>query len=865
MSPTVSQVLSWDLEALTGQATFWTQQAEGFRTQLGNATNGIKGSDTAIGGKFGTSLRDRGTTLTTNGDKIGTAITAAGTAITDNLATVSTAKQSVADQVQTIQDAGYEWRETGEVAVSDSQILAASAEVNGVKPSSEDVTTKIAALERQASDYGTELKKRLAAAGTAADTVANSITNAFKELPDAPDRRAQGQEDGATIADGRLSDEETARIGARIAALELTPEQLAAIANGEEVTVPQPTLDYLQNLYDEAGRDGLLDLADRLEKNGSPEALALREDLANGLLTLSNENVVARDENGNVTGTGGWDQLHPEIREFVGTRPNNLLEGPDGNTSDVPDDYRAGPMGWMESSRVVEYSNDVARFGSFLAASDESFIPGERFGVELDRQAAHQAWLVDNDAFEQKYGQWQINPVTGDAEWKANTEQAAQDLLSVGARNHESSYAVLTGNGSEELFGKDVPGQSYKPYEPDVIRGIFQRDWEDDGTAAGGMINWIGTESHEVGPDGQPTEQALRAREALTHLPDLFAPREEYEPSGDQPQVNRPGGLDVSEFERTEKGFADNPELSRALANVMGSNIDAYIDSAGNPRNAYLADYGEAQLEPTSANRLLYLASQSEEGRLTLEVGRQAYEASLLNAAFSQSDQSPGEYLRPHIEQLAGLDSRITNAAANALTYQDEQDISKYNDKQQEIYDRKLAAANIIGDVLVGNAGDAAKFALTEKLPGMIGRDLTDGEKFTIDTVNSNSKLLANAGVDALIKDYIDKPDKLAVQYPSESKLNDQAYRDFERAIMQSAFENGRLDQQFINPATNQPIDLDDPVNENTKKDFWRYLNRQGLTDLNTTYRLVHGMETVMGVGVDGSSLEVIRTGQQKP
>ncbi|MEU4708638.1 hypothetical protein AB0G00_19595 [Nocardia salmonicida] len=693
---------------------------------------------------------------------------------------------------------------------------------------------------------------------TASDEVrvrGNQLGNGL-DVPTATtvDVAALGRQDGETIADGKLSDEEIARITARLNQAGLTPEQLQALADGQEVTVPQSTMDYLSNLYDKAGRDGLIDLADRLVVNGSPESLELRSSLADGLLTLSNEDVVTPASAGAIPERGGWDQLHPEIRELIGTRPG-FNDSPDGNTSDLPDDYRSGFFGpnmdrW---AGVQEYTKDMRGFGQFLASSDQSYIPGERFGVELDRQAANQAWIADNGGYQNYTGD------PNEPEWLSRTEHSAADLLSVGTRNNDASYALLTGNGSEELFGKDVPGQSYEKYDPQVVQGIFQHDWVDNGTAAGQMISWIGTESHEVGADGKLTTDALQAREALTHLPDVFTPREEEDdPDDDKPDRHRSGGIDVEEFEKIEMGFVNNPELARGLSVAMGSNIESWENHLV-PGTAYLPDVGEAQLGVTDANRLLYLASQSDSGRLTLEVARSAYETEILNRAFTQNEMAPSEYLDRHLSGLATLDGRVSNAAANALTFQDENTVQKHNDAQQEIYDNKKAAAKLVDQILMGSVDVGLDYGkgLTQDSYGLGAATGVEGGKKV-------AAMLGEGLVEGMIMNYVDQPEKMSVEYPDGAAMNSVAVREFQQSILNSAFENGRLDNMnLIDAQTGRPIDLSRNISESAQVKLDEYIRMQGFQPLVDRYETSHGMTTVMGAGLGGSKLSVIRTGTE--
>ncbi|UGT40913.1 hypothetical protein LTV02_33895 [Nocardia yamanashiensis] len=656
------------------------------------------------------------------------------------------------------------------------------------------------------------------------------------------DPAALGRQDGETVSDGKLSSEEMARIAGRLDQAGLTPEQLLTLAGGGEITVPQSTMDYLSNFYDKAGRDGLIQLADRLQTNGSPEALRLRQELANGMVTLSNEQVVTRGSDGRISDRGGWNKLDSEVRELIGTRPN-IADAPDSNTRLLPDDYRGKLFGAPIDDRhgLFNYTEDMAKFAGFLNNADPNYIPGERFGVELQRQAAHQAWILDHGGYA-GYSSIGVN----ESEWLSDTERSAQNLLGVGARNTESSYALLTGNGSEELFGKDVPGQSYEKYDPKLYSSLFQHDWKDDGKAVGQTIDWIGTDSHDTGPDGKPTIQALHAREALTRLPDFFAPSDDpQDPSklDGKPALHRSGGLDVGSFTATAKGFSDNPELARSLAHVMGSNIDSYIDSAA-PSTKYLPDAGEAQLNVTDANRLLFLSSQSEQGRLTLEVARQAYESDVLTRAFAQDGVSPGDYASSKMQQLAGLDARVTNAAQNALTFQDGNKIHDYNANLQEIFEKKMAAAEIISQVGVGSLEVA-------HVPG--------GEAGGV-----AAEMLAEHAAGGLISKFVPEPDPLGSPlYPNVTEINAQGYRNFQQEIINSAFDAGKLDPRLVDSGTGQPIDINESRPKAQNDVLTGFFERQGFSEYITDYNQTYGIEVLQGVGQHGTSLSVILTGKE--
>ncbi|WP_446225058.1 TPR repeat region-containing protein [Nocardia sp. IBHARD005] len=325
----------------------------------------------------------------------------------------------------------------------------------------------------------------------------------------------QGRLDGQTIADGKLSPEEIDRISKNLTAAGLTPTQLAALQRGEEVTVPASAMSYMTELYGSAGRDGLIGVSEQLRTDTTPGSQQLRSSLANGLLTVSNENVVGRDYRTGKDDRGGWNKLSPEVKEIVGTRPALGTDAPDSNTSRLPDDYRNNAWDSRNiTGSYKEYQDDLGKFGDFLNSSGEGYQPGDRLGVELSRQAAHQAWLADSGEYRSV-----MNP-NDVAMSDARADSTARDLLEVGTRNTDSNHALITGEGSPELFGSGEPGQTFNDGDKfkEVVAPMITRDWGDDGAAAAGMFSWINDDATSPNP-----EVATRAGESANVLANYVA------------------------------------------------------------------------------------------------------------------------------------------------------------------------------------------------------------------------------------------------------------------------------------------------------------------------------------------------------
>lgn len=120
----------------------------------------------------------------------------------------------------------------------------------------------------------------------------------------APVPPGEGAHDWEMVSDGDLSREDIGRLLANLQGVGLTPEQIRALQNGEKVEgLPDGALTYLEDLYGSAGSRGFNNLQSALAADGSPEAMAAREALSAGVLTVSNENV------SDAEGAGGLQRL----------------------------------------------------------------------------------------------------------------------------------------------------------------------------------------------------------------------------------------------------------------------------------------------------------------------------------------------------------------------------------------------------------------------------------------------------------------------------------------------------------------------------------------------------------------------------
>ncbi|NNH72328.1 hypothetical protein HLB23_21115 [Nocardia uniformis] len=499
-----------------------------------------------------------------------------------------------------------------------------------------------------------------------------------------------GREDGEAIADGTATEAQIQRIAARLAEAGLTPEQLAALANGQEVTVPVTAMAYLDEFYATAGRDGLLSFSEQLKNNGSPQATQLREDLADGLMILSNEKVVVRNSNGTgaVSMRGGYDRLHPEVQELVGTRPG--LDLPDGNTREVPDDYRSGGLFGNNSGATEEYDRDLKRFASLMNAAGEGSEPGQRFGMELTRQGAHQAVLADK---------W-----SSGGTHDGPAEQMIQDLVGAGTRSDEANYALLTGNGSEELFGKGTPGQEYGDgyHRDELLVPLLTHGWSDDGESLSEMFTWINEDARITDPSNLvQVEDARQAGEAAYGLAQLLSTTE----SGLNGQNLYESWLDLPGHDGQSLGEV-NPTATKALAAALAPYTLDMVDANDDLKNTVgFGDLGG----PIEATRVFSILDTDPDAATIINSAALA-EAERIDGIFAD------RYANGDQDHLLGTQSGdlrwLVNAGIEAEIADRQLNAADADTAKQQ----KYAAAYTAGQILLGGFGPeyAAAAAVTE-------------------------------------------------------------------------------------------------------------------------------------------------------
>lgn len=543
-----------------------------------------------------------------------------------------------------------------------------------------------------------------------------------------------GAEDGKLAAEAAQSGD-TAKlddVASRLPTFVVTPEQMQALAAGKDVpTLPAEVQDYYKEFFANAGKDGLLALDDRLTARATVDpghpadtvAASQQTALATGMLAITNEHLgTGITPDGKLTAPGSYTNLPTDIRQLVSGREQDYI----GNNS--------GPGGMKQ--RVGERT----RFADFLSHAEPAMQGGRTFSTELGRQSQSLAGILDSHPDHMPPG------FTEDGDRKS-IDDAATKLLGIANRNHDADFQLMTGR--DVITGDRLPGDmsfgargdDYGPrsvYDQKQFADTMFRNhtWGDQGTAAGDLYKWTADHIQD------PTHDGDIARKTIAALPDTL------EPKDGERLVKAADGSTY--FAHTTESFNKNPELANALARVVASDIDAFAgvdtDRHG-PKPA-------VPLELMDSERLAFLASQTQDGRHTIDAARQSYE----NAMLYQLTHGGGD-ISAHdtIQKLAGIDAHIKDAQQNALIYQDYHAVAEQNAQAQQSHDNNQQAADM-----------AKKVVDALPLPG--GK-----------AVSTIKDLVEEPAYKALMDNINPEPTPGTVQYPSVEKsilTGEQNFRD---------------------------------------------------------------------------------------
>ncbi|MBO0853183.1 MAG: hypothetical protein J2P18_05375 [Nocardia sp.] len=478
-----------------------------------------------------------------------------------------------------------------------------------------------------------------------------------------------GDEDGREAADAARNGDKAKmdEVAAHLPTYVLTPNQMQDLSAGKDVPgLPADVQDYYKHFFASAGKDGVLALNDQLKAEAtgtsdhpaSAAAEVQQRALADGMMAVSNEHVgTGIGPDGKLTSPGAYTNLPPDIRQLISGRAEDR-------------EYSGTPNPTAERQDML----DRARLGNLLGKADPTMVGGTTFSTEVARQGASMASYVDN--VDKNMG-GNMPPGFQDGD-KDTIKNSATELLGAGVKNHAADYQLMTGR--DATTGDKLPADlsfgaqgdrygAHGGYDPRKFNSIaFGHDWGDQGKTASGLYDWTADHVHDQGPEGD------LARKTISALPDIVAPKD-Y------------GSLATAEdgktiFQHNADNFNKNPELANSLARVSASDINAFAGIGDAPN----APQPAAPLDLEGSKRLAFLASQTRDGRETLDLARQTYGNAVMYQVTHDPSMSPTT-AHDTVRSIAALDAHINDSMQNAQIYQSYDVAAKHNEQAQQSHD----------------------------------------------------------------------------------------------------------------------------------------------------------------------------------
>ncbi|MFZ2528627.1 MAG: hypothetical protein WAX14_13400, partial [Rhodococcus sp. (in: high G+C Gram-positive bacteria)] len=314
---------------------------------------------------------------------------------------------------------------------------------------------------------------------TAADAAAaRSVLDALDELRAVADESIgtsglEGRALATKIADGaELSPDDVDRLLRDLRGIQPSVEQLEALARGEQIAVPQATLDYVRELYGTLGVDGFVELSEQLGDNGSIDGRRL---LANGLALAAGPGVVSGTGAGTMPAgvTAFFDEPATAVRA-TGNPPVFYTAVPNAGVLDrFAQAYGAGDPALQQNNPI---NRELLERAGLLAGID----PGPRSFIEVDDAGS------------------------------TTFDGLLENLVDAGGRDHGSVHDLVVNPTTRE--GTMLP--------------LLQHDWpESDEPAVSRMFDWIAADAIPPDDDHGAGERATRAGETAFGLSQLLSAR----------------------------------------------------------------------------------------------------------------------------------------------------------------------------------------------------------------------------------------------------------------------------------------------------------------------------------------------------
>ncbi|MGC4960943.1 hypothetical protein ACPXCG_17980 [Gordonia sp. DT218] len=412
------------------------------------------------------------------------------------------------------------------------------------KEGQEEKEGDAAAMESWRTRLVAQANAAFDAVRSAADSLGSELGNLSTITPSSLALNGtMGARDAGLASDG-FSPDELRTIGEHLKEAQLTPEQLRALMNGENVAVPPGVVSYLRNLYGGLNPQQALELRYGLDKTDASAGTAF----GNGINTLGNERV------GGGGTAGGFNELPSWMRniatERVPTNPKDVASldpfarsfvlGQLVNGATTPPGTRLGSELIQKTANLAEAERNNPSGGSPYMSNLALLGP---WGVENGLNDLVDTGHPDSSVFSGRY------------------EDTLENLLGAGSLSHEASTAILSGHGGAEA------GLEPDYNRDETLKSLFAHDWRDNGKSVGTLTDWI----DDYAADQGNSHRAGLSAEAFRGMYDFT----------DNP-ANFTFLMDTNGGHSGSLGDI-NPELARAMEQATRPYFN--ILSGGNPLN----------------------------------------------------------------------------------------------------------------------------------------------------------------------------------------------------------------------------------------------------------------------------------------
>ncbi|MCY9785886.1 hypothetical protein KIK06_18510 [Nocardiopsis sp. EMB25] len=262
-------------------------------------------------------------------------------------------------------------------------------------------------------------------------------------------------------------------------------------------------------------------------------------------------------------------------------------------------------------------------------------------------------------------------------------EDVYRDLLSVGLRNEDASYAIMTGEYPDGAdYGYPWTDDSKDNIRQRMVETLFAYDWDDDGAVAREFVDWIADDRR----NGSPEEKEL-AGHAAAGLVDYITQEELFE------SLTTIGG---EPFDESQPMGEVNPLATRGLLEVF----EAYINDFGSgssSSNTFDTDADTEKYPLAEDGHHLTLTPMSRVRFMELIMGDEASAAEMYESVIGTRTDSVDEMWETGTvdEEVARNNGRLTYLFESAFDNHIMGDYASGADAYQREIDVKTNAWNI--------------------------------------------------------------------------------------------------------------------------------------------------------------------------